>query len=267
VSSKVMSLTTAVEMIEDGSSLAAGGVLLVNKPLRFLDAVGRHGRRGLRYHTFLGSLDVEVLIAHNAVAELHTGYVGFEELGFAPRYQAAVRDESVRVVEYTEYLFMTGIRAAAAGLPFMPTKGGMGSDLGAELGFVEIEDPYSDCRVMAVPALHPDVAVVHTRLADPLGNVAAPRGRTFLWDYDANVSRAAGRVIATAEEVVDPEDFRARADGVLLYAHEVDAVVHLPGGAFPSGIGGHSTIDVDAVRRYLAHAEADTETALAELFT
>ena len=84
MTSKVMSLTTAVEMIEDGSSLAAGGVLLVNKPLlRFLDAVGRHGRRGLRYHTFLGSLDVEVLIAHNAVAELHTGYVGFEELGFA----------------------------------------------------------------------------------------------------------------------------------------------------------------------------------------
>ena len=53
-----MSLATAVEMIDDGMALAAGGVLLHNKPLRFLDAVGRAGRRGLRYHTFLGSLDV-----------------------------------------------------------------------------------------------------------------------------------------------------------------------------------------------------------------
>ena len=172
----------------------------------------------------------------------------------------------MRVVEYTEYLFMTGIRAAAAGLPFMPTKGGMGSDLGAELGFVEIEDPYSDCRVMAVPALHPDVAVVHTRLADPLGNVAA-RGAGPSSGTTTPMCRGPRAASSRPGGGRGSEDFRARADGVLLYAHEVDAVVHLPGGAFPSGIGGNSTIDVDAVRRYLAHSDADTETALAELFT
>jgi len=231
-----MPLTAAVDMVDDGVSLAAGGVLLHNKPLRFLDAVGRDGRQGLRYHTFLGSLDVEVLIAHGAVEELHTGYVGFEELGFAPLYQAAVNDGTVRVIEYTEYLFMSGIRAAGAGLPFMPTKGGLGSEVAKELGFVEIDDPYSDCRVLAVPAFHPDICVIHTWLADSLGNVAAPLERSFLWDYDANIARAARCVIVTAEEVADPSDFAARASDVLLYAHEVDAVVSLPGGAFSCGV-------------------------------
>lgn len=253
-------------MVDDGMSVAAGGVLLNNKPLSFLDAVGRAGCRGLRYHTFLGSLDVEVLIAHGAVEELHTGYVGFEELGFAPLYQAAVNDNLVRVVEYTEYLFMSGIRAASAGLPFMPTKGAMGSDIAVELGFVEIEDPYSGCPVIAVPALHPDVCVIHTWLADTLGNTAAPLGRTFLWDYDANVSRAARRVIVTAEEVTEPEDFRDRASQVLLYAHEVDAVVPVPGGAFPCGVSGHSSPDTEAVRRYLARAGEDPAAACSELF-
>lgn len=266
MTTKVMSLATAVGMIDDGMALAAGGVLLHNKPLRFLDAVGRAGRRGLRYHTFLGSLDVEVLIARGAVEELHAGYVGFEELGFAPLYQAAVRDESVRVVEYTEYLFMAGIRAAGAGLPFMPTKGGMGSDVAAELGFIEIEDPYSGSPVLAVPAFHPDVSVIHARLADSLGNIAAPPDRTFLWDYDVNVSRAARRVIVTAEEVADPADFRARAGDVLLYGHEVDAVVPLPGGAFPCAVAGGSAVDIEAVRRYLDQAPTDGAGALSELF-
>lgn len=266
MTSKVMSLATAVGMVDDGTSLAAGGVLLHNKPIRFLDAVGRAGRRGLRYHTFLGSLDVEVLIAHGAVAELHTGYVGFEELGFAPLYQAAMRDEAVRVVEYTEYLFMSGIRAAGAGVPFMPTKGGMGSDVGAELGFIEIEDPYTGCPVIAVPAFHPDVTVIHAKLADSLGNVAAPVDRTFLWDYDVNVSRAARSVIVTAEEIADPADFRAQAGDILLYAHEVDAVVLLPGGAFPCAVGGVSAVDTAAVRRYLNRAPTDVDGALSELF-
>jgi glutaconate CoA-transferase subunit A len=253
-------------MVGDGMSLAAGGVLLYNKPLRFLDAVGRAGRHGLQYHTFLGSLDIEVLIAHGAVEELHTGYVGFEELGFAPLYQAAVNDGTVRVIEYTEYLFMSGIRAAGAGLPFMPTKGGMGSDIATELGFIEIDDPYSDGRVIAVPAFHPDICVIHTWLADSLGNVAAPLERSFLWDYDANIARAARCVIVTAEEVADPSDFAARASDVLLYAHEVDAVVSLPGGASPSGVGGHSPTDTEAVKRYLAHAKVDAAGAVSELF-
>ena len=88
----------------------------------------------------------------------------------------------------------------------------------------------------------------------------------LLAGYDANIARAARCVIVTAEEVADPSDFAARASDVLLYAHEVDAVVSLPGGASPCGVGGHSPTDTEAVKKYLAHAKVDAAGAVSELF-
>jgi glutaconate CoA-transferase subunit A len=245
---KVTSLEAAVELVPDGASLGVGGVLLRRKPMALLTAIADAGRRDLRFHCFLASLDAELLVRRGCVAEVHAGYVGFEQLGFAPAYSAAVADGSVRAFEYSEFVFVAGLRAAAAGLPFLPTRGAMGSDLVAELGLREVVCPYTGERLLAAPALRPNVTVIHAEAADEQGNVRAPTERDFLWDYDQTLARASERVIVSAERIVPTDELRG---STFLFSYEVDAVVEAPRGAWPTAVPGLYGADLEAVRGHL----------------
>ncbi len=247
---KVASLDDAIGLVTDGARIGGGGVLLDRKPIGFLDALTRAGVTDLRYHSFLGSLDVELLVVRGAVAEVHTGYVGFEQMGFAPRYLEAVTNGTITAHEYSEFLFVAGLRAAAAGLPFMPAKGGTGSEIVTQLGFVEIDDPYGAERVLAVPRMALDVVVLHADTADVHGNVAAPPDKTFLWDSDAMLARAGDRVVVTAEALVDDVREMEGRD-ILLVGYEVDAVVELPDGARPTAMAGRYPAQRDRIAKYL----------------
>ncbi len=211
-------------MIPDGAALGVGGVLLKRKPMSLLLALVALGRKDLRLHSFLASLDAELLTAHGALSEIHAGYVGFEHLGFAPAYQVAVAAGDIRFVEYTEFLFVAGLRASLAGLPFMPAKGGTGSQVLDELGFVEIDDPYGGETVIAVPALRPDGTVLHAEAADGRGNVLGPLQPDFLSDSDIILARASDRVILSCEQVLTGEELRADPRPTVLYGYGVDAV-------------------------------------------
>lgn len=262
---KLTSVDEALTLVPDGAALGVGGVLLKRKPIAFLGALAAAGRTSLRLYSFLASLDVELLAARSVLSEVHAGYVGFEHLGFAPAYQAAVASGSVRFVEYTEFLFVAGLRASLAGLPFMPAKGGAGSQVLAELGFVDIADPYGGEAVVAVPALRPDVAVIHAEAADERGNVLGPLRPDFLSDSDVVLARAAARVVVTCEEVLSTEDLRNDPRPTVMYGYEVDAVVPLPGGAYPTAMPGRYAADLAAIRTYLEAAGADPGAAAAHL--
>ena len=253
--SKLIGLGPAAELVRDGARIAVGGVLLRRKPIAFLSALADAGRRDLRVYTFLASLDVELLVARDAVAEVHTGYVGFEQLGFAPAYSAAVEEGRVRAFEYSEMLFVAGLRASLAGLPFLPTRGAHRSDLVRELGLRQVPCPYTGERLVAVPALRPDVCVIHAEAADDRGNVLAPTARDFLFDADATLARASERVVVTAERIVTTDELRGGR--ALLFSFEVDAVVEAPRGAWPTGLPGLYSADLEAVRAYLDGASSD----------
>ena len=261
--SKVISLADATGLVDDGARLALGGVLLRRKPIAFLAALADAGRRGLRLYSFLASLDVELLVARGAVAEVHAGYVGFEQLGFAPAFGRAVASGEVRAFEYSELLFVSGLRASGAGLPFFPTRGALGSDLVAELGIEEVACPYTGERLLAAPAIRPDVCVIHAEAADEQGNVMAPSAHDFLFDSDATLARAAEKVIVTVERIVPAAEIRS--GGALLFSFEVDAVVELAHGAWPTAVPGVYGADIDAVRTYLAAAESDADAAAVTL--
>ena len=220
---KLISLAEATELVGDGCSLGIGGVLARRKPIAFLASLVAARRRRLRLVSFLAGLDVDLLVAAAAVIEVRSGYVGFEQLGFAPSFERAVDAEEVRALEYSEMLFTAGLRASGAGLPFMPTRGAAGSDLLDELGLRSVQCPYTGERVTAVPALAPEVCVIHADAADQRGNVALPAVRDFLFDSDALLARASGAVIVTAERIVATDALRG--NGALLFSYEVDAVV------------------------------------------
>ena len=124
---------------------------------------------------------------------------------------------------------IAGLRAAAYGLPFMPVRGLEGSSLSEVGEFAEVSCPFTGERLYAVPALRPDFALLHVQKADPEGN-ASILGAPF---EDVLLSRAARRVILTAEEIVDAEHLKERPEMVQIPSFLVEAVVEAPGGALP----------------------------------
>lgn len=248
----VHTLDAAVALVGDGARIGTGGVLLRRKPIAFLDALTAAGRRDLRFHSFLASFDAELLAVRGALREAHTGYVGFEQLGRAAGYAAAVASGAVTAHEYSELLFVTGLRAAASGLPFLPTRGAAGSDLVGELGLAAVTCPYTGAELVAVPAMRLDVAVIHAEAADARGAVLGPAEADFLHDADAALARAADTVVVTVERIAGTDEVRAARHRTLLFPHEVDAVVLAPRGARPTAVPGHYPADVAGLRRYLA---------------
>lgn len=250
--SKLVDLDLAAELVPDGARLAVGGVLLRRKPMAFVRALVAAGRRDLRVYSFFGSTDVELLASEGALAEVHAGYVGFEQLGFAPAYGAAVDAGRIRSFEYSEMLFVSGLRASVAGLPFLPTRGAAGSQLVGDLGLRTVADPYSGEELVAVPALRPDVCVIHAEAADERGNVASPSVHDFLFDADATLARASAKVIVTVERIARTDELRGGR--ALLFSHEVDAVALAPKGAWPTAVPGLYGVDTAAVRAQIAAA-------------
>ena len=143
------------------------------------------------------------------------------------------------------------MRAASHGLPFEPIVGLTGSDIPAAAGFKTVRDPYSGAELYAVPAIHPDWAILHVQEADAQGN-ARIYGSPY---WDLVMSRAATRVILTAERLVPTEEL-ARLPALTRIPHFlVAAVVHAPEGARPTSCHPDYGVDEAGVRAYLDAAD------------
>ena len=142
------------------------------------------------------------------------------------------------------------LRAAAAGLPFLPTRAALGSQLSEARGLRTVRDPYSGEDYLAIPALAPDLALIHAWRADPDGNVQMPWPPDHLADVDVLIARAARRVIVTVGRIVTREEVRCAAERTVLFGFEVDAVVPAPGGAWPTASAPDYGADLTAVRAF-----------------
>ena len=142
------------------------------------------------------------------------------------------------------------MRAASNGIPFEPIAGLTGSDIPLAAGFRTVKDPYTGVEVYAIPAIRPDWAIVHVQEADRLGN-ARIYGSPY---WDLVMTRAAAKVIVTAEHIVPTEEL-ARVPELTRIPHFlVAAVVHAPDGARPTSCHPYYGIDEDGVRAYLKAA-------------
>lgn len=129
----------------------------------------------------------------------------------------------------------------------MPVLGHVGSDYPRlRPDFKVVQDPYSGREVLLVPPIVPDLALIHALKADPHGNLLLEE-----MEDDALLAQASRRVIASAEEIVQPEALRRSPHGVFLSGIHVSAVVHLPGGAHPTACRGAYGLDDAAIREYV----------------
>ena len=252
---KRRTLAEVVATIPDGGCLALGGNTLHRAPAAAVHELIRQGKRGLHLVKTAGAYDVDLLCGVGAVAAVSAGFIGYETVfGLAPLYRKAVEGGTVEAREHACYTIIAGLRAASQGVPFMPLNGLQGSDLIGLRGFKTVRDPYSDQDVLVVPAIVPDVALIHVQQADQDGN-ARISGSVF---EDLLMAKAARRVIVTAEEIVDHAVMAADPTGTTIPGFLVEAVIEAPRGAWPTSCAGRYDYDEALIGELLAHA-GDTE--------
>jgi len=226
----------AISLVEDGSTVGFSGAVLRGKPVAAARALALGGKRELELVSFTGSLEVELLLAAGALRRVVSSYVGLGPYGLARGFSAAVADGRVEDCELSEWMLVGGLRAAVMGLPFLPTRAALGSELVAERGFRTVHDPYTGDELLAVPAIRPDVAFVHAWRADEEGNVQLPWPPDHLADVDLLVARAARKTVVSVEEIVTADVVAAEPERTKLFGFEVDLLVEAPGGARPGAL-------------------------------
>ncbi len=227
---KRTTLTAAIAAIPDGARIALGGNTLHRGPGAAVHELVRQGKRDLEIVKTAGAYDIDLLCAAGCVAAVSAGFIGYETpFGMAPAYRKAVESGDVLAREHACATVIAGLRAAIQGVPFMPVAGLQGSDLPAARGFQMVPDPYTGAEVYVVPALVPDVAILHVQEADTVGN-----GRIIGTRFeDVLMAQAARRVILTTERIVAGDTFEQTPEAVAIPGFLVDAVVEAPGGAWP----------------------------------
>lgn len=243
----IVALEDALGLVRNGDTIGIGGAVLSRKPMAAVRALAASGRRDLELVTFAGSLEVELLVHAGAVRAVRSSYVGLGSHGAAAGFAAAVASGAVEDLEESEWMLLGRLRAAAAGVPFIVTRAGIGSDLVRARGLREVVDPYTDERLLAIPALHPDVAILHAWRSDRAGNIQTSWPPDHLADVDLLLARAARRVIVTVERIVDGDEVVATARDTVLYPFEIDAVVVAEHGATPTALPPFYGVDAGAL--------------------
>lgn len=203
-----------------------------------------------------GGLHVDMLIGAGLVDTLETSAVSLGEAGGAPRFIAGIREGKFRMLDATCPAILTGLLAAQKGVPFVPMRGLIGSDVLANRpDWKVIDNPFADAGeadpIALIPALPMDVCMFHVPLADRDGNVWIGRRREL-----ASMAYAARRTLVTAEKIVDYSllDDETVSAGVLPALY-VEAISHVPAGTAPYGLWAFIKPDSQAIADYARAAQ------------
>jgi glutaconate CoA-transferase subunit A len=227
---KLTTLSEAIQRVRDGDHIAVGGCLFSRSPLAALMEVLRQGRRELTLSRNLMCYEGELFMAAGAVIKLVTSWFGIVlPWGLSRKLREEVEGSRVQFEEWSHLGLGLRYRAGAMGVPFLPTLTMIGSDLMNITDTKTMTCPFTGEGLCLVPALFPDVALLHVHRADRFGNCQID-GYPHM---DADIARAAANVIVTAEEIIDERDIRSHPDRTVIPGLVVDAVVEVPWGSFP----------------------------------
>jgi len=231
---KVTTLEQAVALVRDGDTVALQNMATQAAPMALVRELIRQDRRGLGLIVLVGGMAVDWLAAAGVIDRLIGAAVTMEQFGLCQQYRQAVEQGRIRVEELSECLLNARLGAGARNLPFLPTRGAIGSDLIPQNpeNLKMLNDPFGGLPVVACRALVPDIALIHAHRADRYGNIQYEP--TVMWPDIAIMPQAAKRVIVSAEQIVDSEVLRRHPERTILPGFVVDAVVEVPYGAHPT---------------------------------
>jgi glutaconate CoA-transferase subunit A len=249
---KRTSLSGAAGLVADGAVVALGGGLSARLPMALVRELIRQRRTGLHLVGSAHSIDVDMLVGAGAVRRCEESYVGFEQdLGLAPAYRRAAEAAAIEVAESCCATILAQLRAAEMGVPFLPVRGVRGSDIAAlHPEYAEITCPFTGETLVAVPALRPDVALLHAPSGDRYGNLHLEQPYVL----DERFASASRMVVATVDELVSTE--QVAASGVTIPGHLVAAVAVAPFGAHPTSCYPRYAYDRSHLREYVTAAQS-----------
>ncbi len=238
---KLTSLTEAVDrLIPDGAVVAAGTCLESLIPFAAGREIIRRKKNNLTLVGPISDILFDQLIGAGCVREVRAAWVGNVITGSGYCFRRAVESGRLPVIDHSNLTISMAFKAAAMGVPFMPVKTALGSDLlKTNPDLIPFTCPVTGAKLIAVAALTPDVAVIHVQRADPYGN-AHMWGN---WGISREACLAANRVLITAEEIVDPDTIRRDPNRVVTPGFRVAAVCKVPWGAHPSPVPGYYNRD------------------------
>ncbi|PHR27904.1 MAG: ketoacid-CoA transferase [Desulfotalea sp.] len=275
-SEKLMALSSAIEtFVTDGCHLSIGGFTVNRNPMGAVYEIIRQGRKKIHLYAHSNGQGVDELVGAGCVEKIEIAYAGNGR--FAPtciRFKRAVQNRSILVEDYSNYQMTLRFQAGAMGIPFLPTRSSLGTDIINKWGFskkIRQEDPripdeklivgenpfkgWTDTKALVfVPAINPDVTIIHVQQADEHGT-ARIQGLTMA---DVEQAKAAKHLIVTCEELVSSDEMKSKPDTNQIPHFCVDAVVHLPWGAYPTACYNNYDYDPIFFNDYKIFASDDT---------
>ena len=254
--SKLLSMREAIaEFVPDGASVALGLQMEQMIPFAAGHEIIRQKKRGLTLIGPISDILFDQIIAAGCVEQVIAAWVGNVMMGSAYNFRRAVENNEIKIINMTNFTVALALQAGAMGVPFLPTRTALGSDVAkGNHFFYQVFSPFEPKESLhAVRALNPDVAIVHVQRADCEGNAHCWGNLGVMIEG----VRAAKRVIVVAEEIVEPEVIASDPNRTVIPAFLVNAVVECRYGAHPSPVQGYYKRDDAFFRQY--HEQTKTK--------
>ena len=217
------------KFVHDGDYIGTELYGTVRCPQSLVNEIIRQGKKDLRV-AGQGVYELDLLLGARLIKALDHTYIGMEVYGISNCLRREV--ESGRVehcVEWSNAAIAWRFKAAAMGVPFIPTRSMLGTDTLEYSAAKVVEDPFGGGPIALLPALILDVGLIHVHRADKYGNAQIDGISGFAFE----LARASKRLIISTEEIISTDEIRKKPDRTIIPYYLVDAVIHAPFGSHP----------------------------------
>ncbi|MCD4720700.1 MAG: CoA transferase subunit A [Desulfobacula sp.] len=274
---KVTDLKDAISThVKNGCHLSIGGFTINRNPMAAVYEIIRQGIKEIHLYAHSNGQGVDELVGAGSISCLEIAYGGSGKFASTCiRFRKAVQEKKIKIEDYSNFQMTLRFLAGAMGIPFLPTRSSLGTDIVKIWGFpiefrqknsklpdsklIELENPFGTwCdtkKVVLVPAINPDVTIIHVQKADFRGNCRID-GLTFA---DVEQAKAARILIITCEELVEDDDLKNAPDRNQIPFIHAHAVVHIPYGAYPTACYRYYDYDPVYLKEYAEKARDDKQ--------
>ncbi len=269
---KRMGLKEAIaKYVKNGSHISIGGFTINRNPMAAVYEIIRQKIGNLHLYAHSNGQGADELIGAGCVKRLEIAYGGNGKFAATCiRFRKAVQQGSIEIEDYSNYQMTLRFLAGAMGVPFLPTRSSLGTDIVKKWGFSEdmrrenlkipdkklviLDNPFEKWldtdKVVLVPAINTDITIIHVQKADKQGT-----GRIMGLNFaDIEQAKSAKHLILTCEEIVDSDELRSEPDQNEIPFINVDAVVHVPCGAYPTACYKYYDYDPVYLNNYARYA-------------
>lgn len=249
---KIMNLSDAVGEIPNGAEIAIGGFAITRSPVAFICELIRQGKKDFNVYQSIVCMATDMLVGAGSVKKLSYGGGSLDRFGRMERINEAFENNTIDAREFSGLSLTYRFLAGSLGIPFIPTKILLGTDILENLikkndeSILVSPSPYdSDDKLVFIKALNPDYAVIHAPYADEKGNVIIDGP---VWDLE--MAKAAKKLYVTVDQIVSNEFVKMHTEKVVIPNVFTHAIIEVPYGAYPTSVYKMYDYDSEMLTKY-----------------